>query len=440
MSRRHEVDGLIVEVNDTQEDLTLRHRMVHRGPLRITLHKTMIRRGPATGTTMLELYNCGSKRTVLIDGVSAASVLVAIRDSLAGMGMTHASETVDEYRDELAKSMRGEQEVTVGSASSRILTSDIETLMEAVDMARSEIVPCLMGFSGIGKTEGIESFARKHGRQVVHLIASQILPTEVSGMTMPNQETHAMDVFDHSRISHMRDGDVLFLDELLKGQQQVLSACLTMVQERRLMSGTPLPDVIIVAAANPLASPKMLPMEIRQRFMFVDVTFDGDSWCDYMRERGVPRPELVVNSLVTDHEDSGWNALTPRTATKLLLWLRDTRGTDAHVMVETTVRNMFDETVLSRLTRCLDERVKEPTGTPMKQTVDKVRELIEDLPETESPFEAITRHKAEDLLDDRELSSDPDKVSELLCLIGNMSGGNEILEALRNETVTLGEF
>ena len=203
-------------------------------------------------------------------------------------------------------------------------------LIQQADRCRKEIVLCLLGKPGIGKTEAVERFARDNGRNVVHIIASQILPTEVSGMTMPNQETRSMDVFDHYRLSHMKDGDILFFDELLKGQQQVLNACLTLIQERRLMSGTKLPDVLIIAAANPLASPTQLPLEIRQRFVFVDVTWSKDEWVRYMEGLGfhaeakdwkhlTDRIESDLNSELTPN----WNTLTPRTATKMMIWLRD---------------------------------------------------------------------------------------------------------------------
>lgn len=210
----------------------------------------------------------------------------------------------------------------------------IYRLIEAADKCRREIVLCLLGKPGIGKTEAVERFAKDHGRKVVHIIASQILPSEVSGMTMPNQETKSMDVFDHYRLSHMEDGDILFFDELLKGQQQVLNACLTLIQERRLMSGTKLPDVLVIAAANPLATPIQLPLEIRQRFMFVEVEWNRMQWVEYMGglgfEKNQPLYDLShkVESMLG--RDDAWNALTPRTATKLCLWLRDS-GNDQSV-------------------------------------------------------------------------------------------------------------
>lgn len=310
-----------------------------------------------------------------------------------------------------------------------LLTSEISCLMKAVDKRRGDIVPCLLGAPGIGKTEGIEEFARTHGRNVVHIIASQILPTEVSGMTMPNQETHSMDVFDHARLSHMRDGDILFLDELLKGQQQVLSACLTLVQERRLMSGHRLPDVIIVAAANPLASAKMLPEEIKQRFLFIDVEFDSKSWCDYMRERGVPHPERLTSWLATEGGDGAlWNTLTPRTATKLTLWYRDS-GRDP--MVRRVIETEFSSSVFNAISNALDYNV-----FAKKNPMDEVRAFISQemsrLPMPETPEDVEVRAEVKDMLDAESID-----VATLMDRIKNMSGGDEIMEALRRETIDL---
>lgn len=247
-------------------------------------------------------------------------------------------------------------------------------LIEAADKCRKEIVLCLLGKPGIGKTEAVERFAKDHGRNVVHIIASQILPSEVSGMTMPNQETKSMDIFDHYRLSHMKDGDILFFDELLKGQQQVLNACLTLIQERRLMSGTKLPDVLVIAAANPLATPLQLPLEIRQRFMFVEVEWNRLQWCEYMKALGFREWEFINNLSYTVEtrlkRDDAWNMLTPRTATKLCLWLRDSNNDPS---VRIFIMETFGADVLKDISNVvLGNRVK----SAEVQTAEKIIEII----------------------------------------------------------------
>ena len=415
--------------------LVIRHRLATRA-LRLIVDHVSVEHDRAAGETCVRVTGDGTE-TCLLRGPDWRAALYRIGNALHRAGYLFQEAQVMDYMNEILKRIENAT-TTKREGKDKLLTSQIEDLMEAVDRARSKIVPCLMGPSGIGKTEGIEAFAKRHDRQVVHLIASQVLPTEVSGMTMPNQETHSMDVFDHSRISHMRDGDILFLDELLKGQQQVLSACLTMVQERRLMSGTPLPDVIIVAAANPLASPKMLPLEIRQRFLFVDVEFDKRSWCSYMQGRGVPRPENVIDRLETRHEGSDWNTLTPRTATKLMLWLRDVAGTESETTVRRVIRGMFGGEVLNDIAASLiGEDAKEEVRTPLVQVADRVSELIAGLPSTSDPSEAAARNDLLTSLCEMSSTHDCSSVSDLLERIGKLSGGSEILKALGEETIAM---
>lgn len=411
--------------------LVIRHRLATR-TLRLMLDHVSVEHDHAAGETCVRITGDGTE-TCLLRGPDWRASLYRIGNALHRAGYLFQEAQMMDFLERIENAT-----TTLREGKDKLLTSRIEDLMEAVDRARSEIVPCLMGPSGIGKTEGIEAFAKRHGRQVVHLIASQVLPTEVSGMTMPNQETHSMDVFDHSRISHMKDGDILFLDELLKGQQQVLSACLTMVQERRLMSGTPLPDVIIVAAANPLASPKMLPLEIRQRFLFVNVEFDNRSWCSYMQEHGVPRPENIVRRLETRHEGDDWNTLTPRTATKLMLWLRSAIGTESERMVRSVIIDMFGRDVLNDMaTSLVDYDRKEETRSPLDQVTDRMSELIGGLPATSDPSEAAERQTLLADMSRMSRTRDCSSVSDLLERIGKLSGGSEILRALGEETISM---
>lgn len=304
----------------------------------------------------------------------------------------------------------------------------IYSLIEAADKCRREIVLCLLGKPGIGKTEAVERFAKDHGRKVVHIIASQILPSEVSGMTMPNQKTKSMDVFDHYRLSHMKDGDILFFDELLKGQQQVLNACLTLIQERRLMSGTKLPDVLVIAAANPLATPLQLPLEIRQRFMFVEVEWNRIQWVEYMEDLGFKENKCIWDLSCKIEaalgKDDAWNTLTPRTATKLCLWLRDSDN-------DMSVRDFIIRSFGSEVLKFVSDAV---FGSEVKsaevQTAEKVIEILQPkhiYPENPDEFEKIDEamQTATAIADGKETD-----LTELLSKLQALPEWGDIQEAL----------
>ena len=260
-------------------------------------------------------------------------------------------------------------------------TKDIYHFLEMIDKdgVRDQIVPCFMGCPGIGKTHEIERYAKDRGKKVVHIIASQILPSEVSGITMPDKEAGGMTVYDHVRLSSLKDGDILFFDELLQGQQQVLSACLTLIQERRLMSDKPLPDVMIVAAANPLANPNQLPAAIRDRFLFIGMEFDFAEWKQYMKDS----QDIIIEDSMRNEIDAsdtnvvGWNAQTPRTVTKLCKFI--TNNID-DVDLE---RFLFDANINSRLIKSLIMSAKGVSASSMSKFTEKVEAVIKGISDIE---------------------------------------------------------
>nr|UVX52295.1 MAG: DnaA protein [Bacteriophage sp.] len=260
-------------------------------------------------------------------------------------------------------------------------TKDIYHFLEMIDKddVRDQIVPCFMGCPGIGKTHEIERYAKDRDKKVVHIIASQILPSEVSGITMPDKEAGGMTVYDHVRLSSLKDGDILFFDELLQGQQQVLSACLTLIQERRLMSDRPLPDVMIVAAANPLANPNQLPAAIRDRFLFIGMEFDFAEWKQYMKDsQDIIIEDSMQNEIdASDTNVTGWNAQTPRTVTKLCKFITN------NIDDEDLERFLLDAQINSRLVKSLIMSAKGVSASSMSKFTEKVEAVIKGINDTE---------------------------------------------------------
>ena len=326
---------------------------------------------------------------------------------------------------------------------------EVYSLIEAADKCRDQIVLCLLGKPGIGKTEAVERFAKDHNRNVVHIIASQIMPNEVSGMTMPNQETRSMDVFDHYRLSHMKDGDILFFDELLKGQQQVLNACLTLIQERRLMSGTKLPNVLIIAAANPLASASQLPPEIRQRFLFHKVEWKPGKWVEYMQNLGF-HDSVDMMGLVKEIDHglqssmSDWNVLTPRTATKLCLWMRETN-------CDPIVKKYIGREFGRHIARMIDAiSTNQVTMTPQMQIADTVlgilteskvkyeeRGMTTGYNETEEYYETEEYFKIIDAIEETQKIREKgdEDLSGLLAILKELPIWDQIQDVLRNTKI-----
>jgi hypothetical protein len=149
---------------------------------------------------------------------------------------------------------------------------------------RSSIVPLFIGNPGLGKTKIIEKFAKERGAKLVELITSQMSPFEISGIAMPDKETKKMTYYNFDKLETLKNGDILFFDELLNGNPVVLNACLTILEQRRLISGKALPNIMIIAAANPQGMVPITP-QIKERFLWYNVGFSRTMWKEYMRKK-----------------------------------------------------------------------------------------------------------------------------------------------------------
>lgn len=203
---------------------------------------------------------------------------------------------------------------------------NIKHLLDIVDKQRDNIALGLMSDPGLSKTSQINQWAEEHGRKVYEFITSQRMPSEISGMPMPVDESRTMEIFDFNLLLDMKEGDILFFDEFTNGNIMTLNACLTLVQDRMMLSGKKLPSIIVVAAGNPQGRCDLLP-QTKQRFLWVTVKFDRTCWGDYIRETWSmsPTKNLLdeIEEQYRNFDPNTWNYLTPRTAENLIRIAQD---------------------------------------------------------------------------------------------------------------------
>lgn len=199
---------------------------------------------------------------------------------------------------------------------------NIKTYLDILDQHRDEMALALMSDPGLSKTSQCKQWCKEHGRQYFEFITSQRMPSEISGMAMPDADTKRMKIYDFDYLLDMKDGDVLAFDEFTNGNIMTLNACLTLIQERNMMSGRKLPSILIVAMGNPQGKCDMLP-QTKQRFLWLDVKFDEDTWCDWIKKElnVVPTQSLITLIKKTYRSGFGvqdYNYMTARTVTNLL--------------------------------------------------------------------------------------------------------------------------
>lgn len=199
---------------------------------------------------------------------------------------------------------------------------NIKTYLDILDQHRDEMALALMSDPGLSKTSQCKQWCEEHGRQYFEFITSQRMPSEISGMAMPDADTKRMKIYDFDYLLDMKDGDVLAFDEFTNGNIMTLNACLTLIQERNMMSGRKLPSILIVAMGNPQGKCDMLP-QTKQRFLWLDVKFDEETWCNWIKKELNVVPTQPLISLIKNTYKSGfgvqdYNYMTARTVTNLL--------------------------------------------------------------------------------------------------------------------------
>lgn len=199
---------------------------------------------------------------------------------------------------------------------------NIKAYLDILDQHRDEMALALMSDPGLSKTSQCKQWCEEHGRQYFEFITSQRMPSEISGMAMPDADTKRMKIYDFDYLLDMKDGDVLAFDEFTNGNIMTLNACLTLIQERNMMSGRKLPSILIVAMGNPQGKCDMLP-QTKQRFLWLNVKFDEEAWCEWVKKELNVAPTRKLIDIIKSTYKSGfgiqdYNYMTARTVTNLL--------------------------------------------------------------------------------------------------------------------------
>ena len=227
---------------------------------------------------------------------------------------------------------------------------------------RKKVVPLFLGNPGLGKTQMIYQFANKVNANVVEFITSQRNPFEISGLAMPDKDVKRMSFWDFDTLLEMKDGDILFFDEILNGNPNTLNACLTLLEQRRMISGKQLPEIMIIAAANQQGMAPLTP-QIKERFVWYDVAFNEPMWVDYMINKHYISKSIgsKLSNLIKNEDFTGYNFMTPRSIDKALSMILDNVYTpyekEILPILNELIKNPFNERVL--LSESTESEIKE---------------------------------------------------------------------------------
>lgn len=148
-------------------------------------------------------------------------------------------------------------------------------------------VPHLFGPPGSGKSTVVAQLADTVGVRLHTINVSRISPLELEGIQMPIEDNSKLKLLHATFWTQLKEGDVLLLDEFLRGFPEVYNGLLDIITSREV-AGFQLPNVFIIAASNstvaydkaledrllhlPVADPRKCPREKdRLAKLFVEV-------------------------------------------------------------------------------------------------------------------------------------------------------------------------
>ena len=127
----------------------------------------------------------------------------------------------------------------------------LSTILRLYTAARAERVTTpvahLFGPPGCGKSTFVEQAAKLLGVNLHQINVSRISPLELEGVQMPTEGK--LELLLATYWNNLKDGDILFLDEFLRGFPEVYNGLLDILTSRTV-GGHELPDVFIIAASN----------------------------------------------------------------------------------------------------------------------------------------------------------------------------------------------
>ncbi|WP_034387575.1 ATP-binding protein [Deinococcus sp. YIM 77859] len=185
--------------------------------------------------------------------------------------------------------------------------AELQRYLEALVTENLKLSTMIWGPPGVGKSSVVAQVARKHGLDFVDVRLSQLAPTDLRGLPVPEPDGQGGGVsrWYPPEFLPRRGQGILFLDEVNMAPPTMQGMAQQLILDRRVGSYV-LPEGWFVWAAGnrkeDRASVFDMPAPLANRFLHLTVRPDFDAWRAYALGRGLHehiiafltfRPELL---------------------------------------------------------------------------------------------------------------------------------------------------
>ena len=117
----------------------------------------------------------------------------------------------------------------------------------------SSPLPHLVGPPGTGKSTVVREVAELLGVKLHTINVSRLSPLDLEGVQVPDHQNGKLQLFTAAWWTRLNEGDIILLDEFLRGFPEVYNGLLDIITSREV-AGIKLPKVFFVAASNSVAT------------------------------------------------------------------------------------------------------------------------------------------------------------------------------------------
>jgi len=186
---------------------------------------------------------------------------------------------------------------TIVSVSDRlgITTCNVREAKDFVKLClKTGDVPCLVGSTGIGKTQLMRQVAKEMDGLLLPLFLAHREREDVIGIPFPSKDTPTYRFLIEETIYNVLNHKgqvIIFLDEFNRADAPVLNSAFTMIEDRVYGSVNLPPNIGIVTCMNPSEEGYLVngceqDHAFRRRLCFTHVVADHLTWVEYATNEG----------------------------------------------------------------------------------------------------------------------------------------------------------
>lgn len=246
---------------------------------------------------------------------------------------------------------------------------NIKETLKFIDYCfKYEIVPLLVGHTGIGKTEIIAEFAESKNMDFIPIYVSQLEPADFLGYAKieGNKTVNCQPSWLPDKVNFNPNGGIVFLDEINRGHEDIRQAMFQFITNKRIHTYELPSNYKIVCAANPSGDYEVYDFDdaLRNRFAWVPFKPEYEETLGYLESKYQGSESFFLRFIKTQKDLINYGndlkieplALSPRIVEKAIqIGIELQKNRESNAFIRKALETLVDPKVVASYLAYLDE-------------------------------------------------------------------------------------